>query len=600
MTWENDESPSSQVSHWVDQCLGKEVDETVSDYIKGYLADSFDPEHANDEEDVVEIIRPMLEGQASEEAIKDLCQKIQSLVAASKAKSVNGSHDEGSVINSQASGLTRLDKVIEMRRDNALSKTGAFDRSVDVSSLGKRQDSQVNRSKLEKAEKKIAAKLEKRSIKANYEASKLLDTQKDGERSFEEFFMAVNPLDMSSTKGKEKDVKLENFDVSYAGLRILTNANLTLAYGRRYGLVGRNGIGKSTLLRTMAHRELPIPTSISILYVEQEIVGDQTTALHAVLKADVWREHLIGEQDLITTRLNRLEQLIEDEQKISEQASSGSSTSAAVARLRDERENLSSRLIEIHTKLADMDSDTAEARAGEILYGLGFSTEDQAKKTTEFSGGWRMRLSLARALFIRPNLLMLDEPSNMLDLPAVAWLAHYLKTQWTSTLLVVSHDRAFLDDVATDILHLHSERLDAYNGNFTQFYATKEERRKNQQREFDNQLEKRKHLQAFVDRWRYNANRAAQAQSKLKEIERMPHLEEPEKENQVTFRFPPVEKLSSPILMMDDVSFGYSKDHLLFKHVNLSVQLDSRIAIVGSNGAGKTTLIKLLIGSTLR
>ena len=144
-----------------------------------------------------------------------------------------------------------------------------------------------------------------------------------------------------------------------------------------------------------------------------------------------------------------------------------------------------------------------------------------------------MRLALARALFCKPDLLMLDEPSNMLDLNAIAWLENYLVEQWAGTLLVVSHDRAFLDQVATDIIHMHSQRLDAYKGNFTQFNETREERRKNQLREYEASQTKRAHLQAFIDRWRYNANRAAQAQSKIKELERMPIIEPPEAEDVV-------------------------------------------------------------------
>lgn len=207
-----------------------------------------------------------------------------------------------------------------------------------------------------------------------------------------------------------------------------------------------------------------------------------------------------------------------------------------------------------------------------------------------------MRLALARALFCKPDLLMLDEPSNMLDLNAIAWLENYLVEQWKGTLLVVSHDRAFLDQVATDIIHMHSERLDAYRGNFTQFNETREERRKNQLREYEASMAKRAHLQAFIDRWRYNANRAAQAQSKIKELERMPVIEPPEAEDVVRFRLPETDKLSPPLLQLDNVTFGYTQERILLRDVNFDVTQDSRIAIVGPNGAGKSTLMKLLMG----
>jgi ATP-binding cassette subfamily F protein 3 len=202
----------------------------------------------------------------------------------------------------------------------------------------------------------------------------------------------------------------------------------------------------------------------------------------------------------------------------------------------------------------------------------------------------------------------------MLDVPSITFLSNYLQT-YPSTVLVVSHDRAFLNEVATDIMHQHSERLDYYKGaNFDSFYATKEERRKTAKREYENQMVQRQHLQskwnsvspvtpallirgpAFIDKFRYNAAKSSEAQSRIKKLEKMPVLQAPEAEYTVHFKFPDVEKLSPPIIQMTDVSFGYTKDKSLLKHVDLDVQLDSRIGIVGPNGAGKTTVLKLLIG----
>ncbi|KAF7949654.1 hypothetical protein BTUL_0007g00650 [Botrytis tulipae] len=497
---------------------------------------------------------------------------------------------DGSGQNKQlSSAAKRLDQAIQVGAQRNMSSTlGVSLGGVDLESANVRKvESRVDKKKLEKAERKIAAKQSKKEFKAvEYEASKLIN-QPDDAQSYEEFFMAVNPLQLGSGQStKSKDIKVDNIDVSIGGLRILSDTNLTLAYGRRYGLVGQNGIGKSTLLRALARRELAVPTHISILHVEQEISGDDTPALQAVLDADVWRKHLLAEQVKISKQLADMEV----------ERSSMADTSEQAEKLDKEREGLDQTLGDIQGKLAEMESDKAESRAATILAGLGFSPERQQFATKTFSGGWRMRLALARALFCEPDLLLLDEPSNMLDVPSITFLANYLQG-YPSTVLVVSHDRAFLNEVATDIIHQHSERLDYYKGaNFESFYATKEERRKTAQREYENQMVQRAHLQAFIDKFRYNAAKSSEAQSRIKKLEKMPILEAPESVYTVHFKFPEVEKLSPPIVQMTDVSFGYTPDKPLLRNVDLDVQLDSRIGIVGPNGAGKTTVLKLLIG----
>ncbi|KIV77779.1 hypothetical protein PV11_09559 [Exophiala sideris] len=483
----------------------------------------------------------------------------------------------------------KLDQSIQVSSQRNISSTlGLTSGAIDLEAANARKvESKVDKKKLEKAERKIRAKQDKKTMKnVEYEASRLLD-QPDDAQSYEEFFMLVNPLQLGSdAQTKSKDIKIDGIDVSISGKRILTDTTLTLAYGRRYGLVGQNGIGKSTLLRALSRREVAIPTHISILHVEQEIMGDDTPALQAVLDADVWRKHLLAEQDKITKQLAAIEA---ERTKLAD-------TSKDADRLDKEKDGLDTTLGDIQAKLGEMESDKAESRAATILAGLGFSPERQQFATKTFSGGWRMRLALARALFCEPDLLLLDEPSNMLDVPSITFLANYLQT-YPSTVLVVSHDRAFLNEVATDIIHQHSERLDYYRGaNFESFYNTKEERRKTAKREYENQMVVRAHLQAFIDKFRYNAAKSSEAQSRIKKLERMPVLEAPEAEYSVHFKFPDVEKMSPPIIQMTDVAFGYTKDKPLLRSVDLDVQLDSRIGIVGPNGAGKTTVLKLLIG----
>ncbi|KAK1759593.1 protein GCN20 [Echria macrotheca] len=485
--------------------------------------------------------------------------------------------------------VRRLDQTIHVGSQRNMSSTLAVATGgVDLESANVRKvESKVDKKKLEKAERKIAAKQSKKTFKTvEYEASRLLN-QPEAAQSYEEFYMAVNPLQLGGgAGGKSKDIKVDNCDVSIGGSRILADTTLTLSYGHRYGLVGHNGVGKSTLLRALSRRELPIPTHISILHVEQELTGDDTPAIQAVLDADVWRKVLLKEQAEITQKLAEIEAA----------RSSLADTSADAAKLDKDREAQDQRLGDIQAKLAEMESDKAESRAASILAGLGFSPERQQFATKTFSGGWRMRLALARALFCEPDLLLLDEPSNMLDVPSITFLSNYLQG-YPSTVLVVSHDRAFLNEVATDIIHQHSQRLDYYRGaNFDSFYATREERKKTAKREYENQMAQRAHLQAFIDKFRYNAAKSSEAQSRIKKLEKMPVLEPPEVEYSVHFKFPDVEKLSPPIVQMSGVTFGYTKDNILLRNVDLDVQLDSRIGIVGPNGAGKTTVLKLLIG----
>ncbi|KDN39619.1 putative positive effector protein GCN20 [Tilletiaria anomala UBC 951] len=581
------------------------LDEPIVSYLSGYVEDvALDADPNTDPmEDVIKpmLVSATLTDRAAQKKLAVLFEQISKSVAEKMPSSSGGGDADGS----GPAGLTRLERVVDMRTNLGASKTAGFDSAggVDISLGGTNQTrSTVDVKKLEKQEAKTRQKLAKRAQRDLYESSKLVETAKKQE-SYEEMFLKVNPLESVGARGKNKDINLPSIDLSFGSLRILSNATLTLTGGRRYGLIGRNGVGKSTLLRNMALREVPIPTSVSLLYVEQEIVGDDTTAIEAVLRADVWRAKLMEEEKSINDELQKLEESAKaaiDAAQAAANAAGGLSTGSAVdlpTRQREnKREELSARLGGVQARLVDMEAETGPARAAALLYGLGFNESDQQKPTKAFSGGWRMRLALARALFCKPDLLMLDEPSNHLDLPAVAWLEDYLANEWTGTLLLVSHDRAFLNQVATDIIHMHSERLDYYKGNFDQFYETREERRKNQQREYEANMQKRAHIQAFVDRWRVNANRAAQAQSKLKELERMPVIEPPEQDDIVKFRLPETERLAPPLLQLDGVTFGYTPDKLLLKNVSFDVTMDSRIAVVGGNGAGKTTLMKLLLG----
>jgi ATP-binding cassette subfamily F protein 3 len=285
-------------------------------------------------------------------------------------------------------------------------------------------------------------------------------------------------------------------------------------------------------------------------------VGDSTTVLDSVLMSDSERLYWLDKEKKLNKQLN--DETLDESKK----------------------NKLSDDLKNVYQRLQAIEADKAESRASIILVGLGFTKEMQLRETRTFSGGWRMRLALARALFTKPDLLLLDEPTNMLDVPSVAWLENYL-INWPKTLLVVSHDREFLDEITTDILHLHHHTLDSYKGNYSNFFGTRDERLKNQQKEYDAQLQYRQHLQAFIDRFRYNAKRAAQAQSKIKILEKLPPLEPVVSEQPVVFRFPDIDPLPSPVLQFNDVHFGYESGPVILKDVNFSLDVNSRIAIVG-------------------
>ncbi|KAL1381094.1 hypothetical protein quinque_006538 [Culex quinquefasciatus] len=432
-----------------------------------------------------------------------------------------------------------------------------------------RDDSlKVDSKKLEKAEAKRQQKLEKREqvVKDGKAAAAGAAPVLQMATASQVISKKDNKMEAKGTN-RSMDIRIENFDVSFGDKMLLQNADLLLATGRRYGFVGRNGLGKTTLLKMISGKQLQIPSHITILHVEQEVVGDDTIALDSVLEVDTVRTELLAR-----------------EKELNAQVNAGSNDP-----------ELSHELSEVYQQLQHIEADKAPAKASIILNGLGFTKEMQARATRTFSGGWRMRLALARALFQKPDLLLLDEPTNMLDIKAIIWLENYLQS-WPTTLLVVSHDRNFLDTVPTDILYLHSQRIEVYKGNYEQFDKTRTEKHKAQRREYEAQLAHRNHVQEFIDRFRYNANRAASVQSKIKMLEKLPELKPVEKEIEVTIKFPEVEPLNPPVLQLNEVQFKYSTEKVIFTMVNLSANLDSRICIVGENGAGKTTLLKIVMG----
>ncbi|KAG1657181.1 ATP-binding cassette sub-family F member 3 [Nymphon striatum] len=521
-------------------------------------------EDFNSVDDVYEAIGEMLCGasQKDEIEIRKLCSKLHNLYFRVNS---NSSKEENQRVLDAPVNIGEL-SVANTRKTETGGSIWIAQRDGSL---------QVDQRKLEKAEIKLKQKQDKRD---NVHQTPFSSNAKPaGEATANQTMSKKDSKMEAKGTNKSKDVRIENFDVMFGNKVLLIGAELLLSFGRRYGFVGRNGIGKTTVLRMIAQGQLKIPKHISILHVEQEVVGDDTIARDSVLQSDELRESLMAEEREITKKLQ------------------DSSNSQEPTKRVSESDDLSSRLTEVYAQLELIEADKAPARASLILAGLGFTAHMQNQATKKFSGGWRMRIALARALFSQPDLLLLDEPTNMLDMKAIIWLENYLET-WATTLLVVSHDRQFLESVPTDILHLHSQRIDAYKGNYDKFVQTREEKLKNQQREFEAQQQYRAHAQAFIDRFRFNANRAALVQSRVKQLEKLPVLKPVEKESGVTFKFSDPEELAPPIFQLDEVGFHYVDCLDVLKKVDLSASMSSRICVVGDNGSGKTTLLKLILG----
>jgi ATP-binding cassette subfamily F protein 3 len=343
---------------------------------------------------------------------------------------------------------------------------------------------------------------------------------------------------------------------------LIDSATAALPTGARVGLVGRNGAGKTTLFRLIRGQLAPesgaisIPKLARIGSVEQEAPGGEQTLIDFVLEADVERTALLAEADAASDPM---------------------------------------RIAEIQTRLADIEAHAAPSRAARILSGLGFDEAAQNRTLSEFSGGWRMRVALAAVLFSAPDLLLLDEPTNYLDLEGVLWLVDYLKT-YPATVLVISHDRDLLDDVVDHILHLDKAKLTLWSGGYSSFERQRSELMALQGKAAKKQEEKRKHLQAFVDRFRASATKARQAQSRIKMLAKMAPVSVQIDDTVLPFKWPPVsKKLSPPIVAMEKASAGYG-DRVVLSKLDLTLANDDRIGLIGSNGNGKSTFAKLIGG----
>ncbi|OEU07369.1 P-loop containing nucleoside triphosphate hydrolase protein [Fragilariopsis cylindrus CCMP1102] len=376
-----------------------------------------------------------------------------------------------------------------------------------------------------------------------------------------------------------RDVRLLNFELPNlrgGGPNLLSGANLILARGRRYGLMGRNGCGKTTFLTALSQRKIDcdeddggVPTTVRMLLVRQEIIGNDWSAVDTVLKSDVKRE----------------------------------SSAEIEANKEERRKKLRQQLVGAHNRLSEIESvegGDPEPRARKVLAGLGFTPEMQDKPTSALSGGWRMRVSLSCALFANPSLLLLDEPTNHLDLEAVLWLERYLTKTFTGTLVVVSHDRCFLDEVVTDVVHFHGSTLTTYKGDISNYESVLIENKIRQSRQREQQEAKRAHLQKYIDlhaqAGENGVKASRQRKSKQKKLDKIGEIEEVEEEEEVVLIFPDPGSFDKEMIQLEQVKFGYNENDILLEDVDLTIDLTSRVALLGRNGCGKSTLVKLCVG----
>jgi ATP-binding cassette subfamily F protein 3 len=356
-------------------------------------------------------------------------------------------------------------------------------------------------------------------------------------------------------------LSITDISVRIAGRLLIDHGTAQIVPGARVGLIGRNGAGKSTLFHAI-RGELPleagtisIPPRWRVGSLAQEAPNGPESLIEVVLKADLERDALQKEADTAHDP---------------------------------------HRIAEIQTRLVDIDAHSAPARAAAILGGLGFSTADQARPCSEFSGGWRMRVALAATLFSAPDLLLLDEPTNYLDLEGTLWLEDHL-ANYPRTVIVISHDRDLLDTSVDQILHLDRGKLTLYRGSYTSYEEQRATKEMLDAKHAKRQDAERKRLQAFVDRFKAKASKARQAQSRVKMLEKMKPVAALVRQDVREITFPAPEKmLSPPIIAVDEVSVGYDPAQPVLKHVTLRIDNDDRIALLGSNGNGKSTLVKLL------
>uniref|UniRef100_A0A7S4ABI0 ABC transporter domain-containing protein n=2 Tax=Pseudo-nitzschia australis TaxID=44445 RepID=A0A7S4ABI0_9STRA len=590
------------------------------------------------------------------------------------------------------------------------SKIAAFYANMIDPEQNENATSERNRRKARQKELRIKAEEEERQ-RAIDEAMVMFKEMRDGEDAAD---LQANEQRLSSSssdgnnngsnnatlsdESQMRDVSLLNFDLPNlrgGGPNLLSGANLILARGRRYGLMGRNGCGKTTFLTALSKRQIDcddqdggVPTNVRMLLVRQEIIGSDWSAVDTVLKSDVQRESCKKYIAWVDRELDKIDnpdtatatatdnnnsndndnkgdettdgkndgeptdapsksktkesakerrQRLKDRKKLTpgqrkalkankKTNKSATNNTADVSTMSesqkdDRRKKLREQLVRAHQRMSEieqLEGGDPEPRARKVLAGLGFTKEMQDKPTSALSGGWRMRVSLSCALFANPSLLLLDEPTNHLDLEAVLWLERYLTQSFTGTLVVVSHDRHFLNEVVTDVVHFHKSTLATYRGDITNYESVVIENKIRHQRLREQQEAKRAHLQRYIDLHAQSGENGVKAskqrKSRMKKLDKIgvmaqdgkrwkasydgdaQEVEEVEEEEEVVLNFPDPGSFDKDMIKLEQVKFGYHESNILLEGVDMTVDLSSRIALLGRNGCGKSTLVKLCVG----
>ena len=642
------------------------IDEDTREYIVSLLEE--DP----NDEDAREAVEALIQGALDENEGVDSAAVVASFF---ELLSLGGDAQKEKKEEEAVPALRKLDQSVTMKQKDIQTFASGLEANADPADPTKAKTSikQFYANMIDCNDAAAISERERR--KARQKEMRLKLEQEERQRAIQE---AMDMLSADNDTSPEKsvdqmieqstdnmlDVHLQNFDLPNlrgGGPDLLTNANATFARGRRYGLMGRNGCGKTTFMTFLATRQIPnaVPKNMNMLLVRQEIIGDETTAVETVLKSDVKRESVKrfiewceqesdklehpekyakaedeeestatnssnaktnGKQKLRDRKANRMKQQARQKAKASLKTKQQPETKKS---LEEQKNEIAVKLAKAYEHLAhieEMEGGDPEPRARKVLAGLGFSTEMQNKPTSALSGGWRMRVSLSCALFANPSLLLLDEPTNHLDLEAVLWLERYLTTSFKGTLVVVSHDRHFLNEVVTDVVHFHRSTLTTYRGDITNFEAVTAEAKLRQQRLREQQEEKKAHLQKYIDLHSQageNGPKAAkQRKSKMKKLEKIgvmatdgkrykssydgvaEEVEEVQEDEEVVLNFPDPGGFDGDIIKLELVKFGYDdSERPLLNDVDLTIGFQSRIALLGRNGCGKSTLIKLTVGA---